>query len=116
MDGGPYIGGNGRINVADLTSGATRATFVVRNKPWGPFDIDAQGNIVAVRDGQLFAFTVTNPKRRVLSSKATEYAVATAGGRVAYIAANRAGPKNLILADLTGKVLKRYETYGKRRW
>jgi hypothetical protein len=105
MDGGPYLGGNGRISVADVNSGATLATFVVRNKPWGPFDIDAQGNIVAVRDGQLLAFTVTNPARRVLSRRATEYAVATAGGRVAYIDAKRNAPRSLVLTDRTGKVL-----------
>ena len=43
--------------------------------------------------------------------------VSIAAGRVAYITADRrSGPDRLVLADLTGKVLRRLDRYGKRRW
>ena len=39
------------------------------------------------------------------------------GGRVAYITMDaRSGPDRLVLADLTGKIVKRLDRYGKRRW
>src|SRR3954452_21634796 len=101
LEVGPYVGRySGSITVADVTTGATLATFKISGDPWSAFDIDAQGNIVAVHAGRLLAFTVTNAKKRTLSKRAWPF-VATAGGRIAYVSADakRKNARSLNLID-----------------
>jgi hypothetical protein len=123
---GPYVawldalGGAGdRITVADRASGAVIATYPSPSGPrtWQVFDIDEQGNIVAVSGDRLIAFSVSAPQQRVLAKGLWGSSVATAAGRVAYISADaNVAPDRLVLADLNGNVLKRLDRYGKRRW
>lgn len=121
---GPYIawldapgGGGDRITVADRASGAVLATYPASGRnSWSVFDIDEQGNIVAV-GGDLVAFSLADPRPRVLARRLWGSSVATAAGRVAYISADASiGPDRLVLADLNGKILKRLDRYGERRW
>ena len=122
---GPYVawldapgGGGDRITVADRASGAVLATY------------PAPGRQLVVglrhrRAGQhrrrravdLVAFSLSDPRPRVIAKRLWGSSVATAAGRVAYISADaNSGPDRLVLADLEGKVLKRLDRYGKRRW
>jgi hypothetical protein len=122
---GPYVawldasGGGDRITVADRASGAVVATYPAPSlrRSWEVFDIDEQGNIVAVQGERLVAFSLTVPKPRVLAKRLWGSSVSTAAGRVAYISMDAdSAPDRLILADLSGKVLRRLDRYGKRRW
>jgi hypothetical protein len=120
---GPYVAWldspGDRIAVADRASGALIAAYPApaARRSWAVFDIDEQGNIVAVQGERLVAFSLADPRPRVLAKRLWGSSVATAAGRVAYISADaNIGPDRLILADLTGKVLKRLDRYGKRRW
>jgi hypothetical protein len=123
---GPYVawldapgGGGDRITVADRASGAVIATYPAASvsRSWSVFDIDEQGNLVAVQGNRLLAFSLAAPRPRVLAKRLWGSSVSTAAGRVAYISADaNSGPDRLVLADLTGKVLKRLDRYGKRRW
>ena len=86
-------------------------------RSWEVFDIDEQGNLVAVQGDRLVAFSLAAPRPRVLAKRLWGSSVSIAAGRVAYISADpNIGPDRLVLADLTGKVLKRLDRYGKRRW
>jgi hypothetical protein len=101
------------ITVADVASGAVVARFPGE---WEVFDLDERGNIVAALGNRLVAFTVTDPHQRVLARKIWSSSVATAGGRVAYIAEDkRSGPGRLLLTDLQGHVLRRLDRYGPAR-
>jgi hypothetical protein len=123
---GPYVawldapgGGGDRITVADRASGAVVATYAAPSGPrsWQVFDIDEQGNLAAVQGDRLLAFSVADPRQRVIAKRVWGSSVAIAAGRVAYISADaNSGPDRLVLAHLTGKVLKRLDRYGKRRW
>ncbi|MDA0173297.1 hypothetical protein OJ998_29610 [Solirubrobacter taibaiensis] len=123
---GPYIawregtcGGSQRLVVADRTTGTVLATFSAPSlrRAWGPFDLDEQGNVVAAQGDGVVAFSLADPKPRVLATKTWSSTVATAGGRAAFISTDADyGPHRLLLVDLDGKVLKRLERYGKRRW
>jgi hypothetical protein len=123
---GPYVawldapsGGGDRITVADRASGAVLATYpaTVGRRSWQVFDIDEQGNIVAVQGDRLVAFSLSAPQPRVLARRLWGSSVSTAAGRVAYITMDaRSGPDRLVLADLQGKILKRLDRYGERRW
>jgi hypothetical protein len=122
---GPYIawrdgqcGGGERLVVADRTSGAVLATYPAsRRRSWGVFDLDERGNVVAVQGGRVVTFSLSAPKPRVLAKGLWSSTIATAGGRVAYISVDEnVGPDRLVLMDLKGKVLKRLDRYGKRRW
>jgi hypothetical protein len=123
---GPYVawldapgGGGDRITVADRASGAVVATYPQTSaaRSWQVFDIDEQGNLVAVQGDRLVAFSLAAPRPRVLAKRLWGSTVATAAGRVAYISADaNSGPDRLVLADLQGKILKRLDRYGKRRW
>jgi hypothetical protein len=123
---GPYVawldaprGGGDLITVADRVSGAVIATYPAPSGPrsWQVFDIDEQGNLVAVQGDRLVAFSLAAPQPRVLAKRLWGSSVAIAAERVAYISADaNSGPDRLVLADLTGKVLKRLDRYGKRRW
>jgi hypothetical protein len=104
-------GGGDDITVADVTTGATVATFHNPRHTWQVFDLDAQGNIVAYDENRLVAFTVSDAHQRVLAKDAWSTTVATAGGRVAYITANH---RELVIADLSGTVVKRVYRYPKR--
>jgi hypothetical protein len=121
---GPYVAwidlGQGSstsvIEVDDVKSGHPIATFPGHSNYWQAFDIDAQGNIVAVRnDGKLVAFSVKKRKQRVLSKRAGAY-VETAGGRIAYISTDgRNHLRSLNLIDRKGKVLRRLDRFTSRR-
>ena len=120
---GPYVAWldspGDRITVADRASGTMIATYPATpdDRSWAVFDIDEQGNIVAVQGDRLVAFSLSAPRPRVLARRLWGSSVATAAGRVAYISADaNSGPDRLVLADLTGKVLERLDRYGKRRW
>jgi hypothetical protein len=123
---GPYVawldapgGGGDRITVADRASGAVIATYPAESgsRSWQVFDIDEQGNVVAVQGDRLVAFSLAAPRPRLLARRLWSSSVAIAAGRVAYISADAdSGPDRLVLADLTGKVLKRLDRYGQRRW
>jgi hypothetical protein len=104
------------IEVDDVKSGHPIATFPGHGNYWQAFDIDAQGNIVAVRrDGKLVAFSVKKRKLRVLSRRAGAY-VETAGGRIAYISTDgRTHLRSLNLIDLKGKVLRRLDRFSSKR-
>jgi len=120
---GPYVawldapgGGGDRITVADRTSGAVVATFPGR---WYIFDIDEQGTIAAVLDDRLVVFSLAAPKPRVIAKRLWTSSLAIAAGRVAYISVGAgygADPELILVVDLGGKVLRRFERYGKRRW
>jgi len=116
LEVGPYVGRySGNITVADVSTGAKLATFKISGAPWGAFDIDAQGNIVAVHGHNLLAFTVKNAKKQTLSKRAMSY-LATAGGRIAYVSTDAKGKtaRSLNLIDFKGKVVKRLYRYGTR--
>jgi hypothetical protein len=101
------------IKVADVATGALVATFPGK---WDVFDIDERGNIVASLGNRIVAFTVSDSHQRVLARRIWSSTVATAGGRVAYIAADkRGGPGRLLLIDLQGHVLRRLYRYGPAR-
>lgn len=85
------------------------------NERWNEFDLDEHGTIVTTL-GELVTFNLSDPRPRRLAKHAWGE-VAIAGGRVAYVSANStSGPDRLLLIDLNGKVLKRFDRYGKRRW
>jgi hypothetical protein len=123
---GPYIawrdgscGGSEQLVVADRATGAVVAKFPAPSlrRSWGVFDLDEQGNIVAVLGGRVVAFSLAAPKPRVLAKGTWSSTIATAGGRAAFISLDEnVGPERLLLVDLNGKVLKRLDRYGKRRW
>jgi hypothetical protein len=123
---GPYVawldapgGGGDRITVADRASGAVLAIYPATppHRFWDVFDIDEQGNIVAVQGDRLVAFSLAKPRPRVLAKRLWGSSVATAAGRVAYISADAdSGPDRLLITDLNGKVLRRLDRYGERRW
>jgi hypothetical protein len=122
---GPYVawldapgGGGDRITVADRITGAVLATYPATSphRPWDVFDIDDQGNLVAIEGDQLIAFSLTAPTPHVLAEHVGGGTVATAAGRVAYITDPAHGSDRLVLADLSGKILRRLDRYGTRRW
>jgi hypothetical protein len=101
------------IKVADVASGVLVASFP---GDWDVFDLDERGNIVASLGNRIVAFTVTDPRQRVLARHIWSSTVATAGGRVAYIAQDASsGPGRLLLIDLQGHVLRRLDRYGPAR-
>jgi hypothetical protein len=123
---GPYVawldapgGGGDRITVADRATGTVLATYPAGSgrRTWQVFDIDEQGTIVAVQGSRLVTFSLTAPQPRVLARRLWGSSVALAAGRVAYISADaNIGPDRLLLVDLNGKVIKRLDRYGERRW
>jgi hypothetical protein len=123
---GPYVawldapgGGGDRITVADRASGAVIAAYPAARgrRSWQVFDIDELGNLVAVQGDRLVAFSLAAPRPRVLAKRLWGSSVSIAAGRVAYISVDAdSAPDRLVLADVTGKVLKRLERYGERRW
>ncbi len=123
---GPYVawrtapcGGSGKLVIADRATGAAVASLTPAKgaRAWGEFDLDERSNVVAAEGGRVVAFSLADPRRRVLAKAAWSSTVATAGGRAAFITVDEdVGPKRLLLTDLNGKVLKRLDRYGKRRW
>jgi hypothetical protein len=123
---GPYVawldapgGGGDRITVADRATGAVLATYPTTRgrQSWQVFDIDEQGNLVAVKGDSLVTFSLTSPQPRVLAKRLWSNSVAIAAGRIAYISMNgEIGPDRLLVVDLKGKVLKRLDRFGERRW
>ncbi|WP_157592641.1 hypothetical protein [Solirubrobacter soli] len=121
---GPYVawldapgGGGDLITVADRATGAVLATYPSKRSSWEVFDIDEQGNIVAVGGDGLVAFSLAAPTPRVLAKRLWASSIATAAGRVLYVSEDaNSGPDRLVLADLDGKILKRLDRYGSRRW
>ena len=122
---GPWVawlegtGGIGRqITVADVATGAKVATFPATSprRAWQVFDLDDRGTFVAATGAEVVTFTLTDRRPRVIARRIWSSTVATAGGRVAYIAQNRrSGPGRLLLTDLTGRVLRRLDRYGPAR-
>jgi len=118
---GPYVawvtwpaGGGTGITIADAATGAVVATFTPpRNQSFGEFDLDEQGNVVTAIRNRLVTFSPTAPQPRTLAREVYDSGLATAAGRVVYqTIGNR-----LVLADLaSGRVLRRLERYGQRRW
>jgi hypothetical protein len=115
---GPYVAWVGypnwqTITVAEVSTGTVLASFPGR---WDAFDLDEQGNIVAIGRRGLVAWSLSDPRQRVLDRRPWDTVVATAAGRVAYIANRGRDRAALILADLDGRPLRRLERYGPRRW
>ncbi len=104
-------GGGDDITVADITTGAVVANFPNPRHTWQEFDLDAQGNIVALDDNKVVAFTVSDPHQRVLARNAWSTTIATAGGRVAYITTHNYHADRLVVSDLSGKVVKAVYRY-----
>ena len=119
---GPYVaweewpGAGLAITIADAATGAVVRRFTPPgNGSFGEFDLDERGNIVTTLGG-VVTFSVSDPRPRTLA-KHTWGTVAISGGRVAYVSADsNSGPHRLLLIDLDGKVLKRLDRYGRRRW
>ena len=112
-------GGGDRITVADRASGAVIATYPATSgsRSWAVFDIDEQGNLVAVQGNRLVAFSLAAPRPRVLATRLWGSSVSIAAGRVAYISADAdSGPGPARARRPGGQVLKRLDRYGKRRW
>ena len=116
---GPYVAwlaqAKDGITIADAATGTAVSTI---KGEFGRFDLDAAGNVITAQGDAIVAFTVSDDNPRVLCTRAWASSVATAGGRVAYITANKtSGPKALVVADLaTGKVLRTLERFNDHRW
>jgi hypothetical protein len=105
--------------VVDRAGGAAVASLspAKGSRSWGVFDLDERGNIVAAEGDRVVTFSLTDPRRHVLAKRSWSSTVATAGGRAAFITVDEnVGPERLLLTDLSGKVLKRLDRYGERRW
>jgi hypothetical protein len=121
---GPWVawiedveGGGRRLMVADVATGATVATFDApdpRSMLEG-FDLDDRGTVVAASGETLIAFTVSDTRARVLVRHIWNTTPATANGRVAYISQRDGRPDRLLLAGLSGRVLRRLDRYGPAR-
>jgi hypothetical protein len=119
---GPYVaweewnGAGVAITVADAATGAVLRRFTPpKKRSWGEFDIDEHGNVVTTLRG-LVTFSLSDPRPRTIAKRPWGM-VAIAGGRVAYVSVDAdSGPDRLLLTDLKGKVLRRLDRYGERRW
>ncbi len=111
------IDGGRQITVAEVATGKVVATYSGAYRRGVPevFDLDDRGNVVAITYHGLIAFTVSDPRPRRLERHPWSTTVATAGGRVLYITQRRGQPNRRVLANHSGRVLRRLDRYGPAR-
>jgi hypothetical protein len=101
-----------RVVVAEKATGAVAGTFTAVDlgvpHEIDRFALDAAGDVVALVTHRVVVTALTDRTPRTIATGAAE--VATAGGRVLYIAHRR-----LVLAGLDGHIERTLERYGPRR-
>ena len=86
-------------------------------RSWAVFDIDEQGNLVAVQGDRLVAFSLAAPRPRVLAKRLWGSSVSTrCRARRLHHRRPQQRARPARARRPHGKVLKRLDRYGKRRW
>lgn len=116
-----------KIVVARRDTGAVVARLdpsdFAGGRVFGSFDVDAAGNVAALsgsrprcRPACVTVRSVVSGRRRTISRRASGTSIATAGGRVAYVAtARERQPRRVVLATLGGRVVRRFDRFGRTR-
>jgi hypothetical protein len=131
---GPWIawseggsgGGDTKITVARRATGEVVSRLTTKDFAGGhgfsAFDIDDDGNVVALSGPQPRCYyvcvtvrSVTGQTTRTISRRAIGGKVAIAGGRIAYVGQRRLHPTRLIITRLDGRVVRRLDRFGRSR-
>ncbi len=124
-EGGHGVGDE-RITVAERASGKVVARYTTKDFAGGrgfrAFDIDDEGNVVALSGPQPRCYydcvTVRNIRantKRTISHRASHGSVAIAAGRIAFVERRRLWPRRIVLTDLSGRVLRHLDRFGRAR-
>lgn len=119
-------GGDTTITVAERVTGNVVARYTTKDFAGGhgfsAFDLDADGNVVALSGPQPRCYyvcvTVRNIRtaaKRTISRRAIDGSVAIAGGRIAYVGQRRLWPTRIVITKLNGRVVRRLDRFGRSR-
>ena len=112
--------------MAEKASGTVVARYTTKDFAGGhgfsAFDLDEDGNVVALSGRQPRCYyvcvTVRNihgSSKRTLTRRAMDGSVAIAGGRIAYVGQRKLRATRIVLTRLNGRVVRRLGRFGRER-